>query len=137
MSSPASAAGRSAATTGSIPGWSTRSGPTTPATARSPSTTEAETPGQTQERAAHALRSRSVAKPKSPPDPPKVLNQIEAIKLLKAHGWEQGKGGRHQVKMTKDGRIVTLPQAHGNDYGAGLRGAILEQAGLAPRPQRE
>lgn len=61
----------------------------------------------------------------------KTLSQKSAIKLLKKHGWKQETGGKHQVKMTKAGeRPITLPQHHGRDYPAGLRSAILKQAGL-------
>jgi hypothetical protein len=28
-----------------------------------------------------------------------TLNQKKAIKLLGEHGWTQGRGGKHQVKM--------------------------------------
>lgn len=62
---------------------------------------------------------------------PKVLNQRAAIALLKSHGWEQAQGGKHQVKMEKEGhRPITLPQHKGRDYPPGLRDAILKQAGL-------
>jgi predicted RNA binding protein YcfA (HicA-like mRNA interferase family) len=62
--------------------------------------------------------------------PPKTLNQRQAIKLLKEHGWIQTTGGKH-VKMTKQGRRpVTLPRNKGRDYSRGLRRAILRQAGL-------
>lgn len=54
-----------------------------------------------------------------------------ADKLLKAHGWSQARGGKHQVKMTKPGnRPITLPQHKGRDYPPGLARAILKQAGL-------
>lgn len=51
-------------------------------------------------------------------------------KLLEEQGWEAGRGGKHQVKMTKPGmRPITLPQ-HAKDYPVGLTRAILKQAGL-------
>jgi predicted RNA binding protein YcfA (HicA-like mRNA interferase family) len=59
------------------------------------------------------------------------LNQRTAIMLLKDHGWEQQRGGKHSVKMTRAGdRPVTLPQHSGRDYGPGLTAAVLKQAGL-------
>lgn len=62
---------------------------------------------------------------------PKVLCQKSAIKLLKSHGWRQTLGGKHNVKMEKDGcRPVVLPMHKGRDYSPGLRAAILQQAGL-------
>jgi len=52
-------------------------------------------------------------------------------KLLKENGWTQARGGKHQVKMTKEGcRPITLPQHKGRDYQPGLARAILKQAGL-------
>jgi predicted RNA binding protein YcfA (HicA-like mRNA interferase family) len=62
---------------------------------------------------------------------PKTLNQREAIKLLKANGWVQTIGGRHNVKMEKPGhRPVTLPQHQGRDYGTNLRSLIMKKAGI-------
>lgn len=60
-----------------------------------------------------------------------TLSQKKAIKLLKEHGWTQARGGKHQVKMTKEGcRPITLPQHKNRDYPPGLALAILKQAGL-------
>ncbi len=60
-----------------------------------------------------------------------ALSQKKAIKLLKENGWTQARGGKHQVKMTKEGcRPITLPQHKGRDYQPGLTSAILKQAGL-------
>jgi len=60
-----------------------------------------------------------------------TLSQKKAIKLLKENGWTQARGGKHQVKMMKQGcRPITLPQHKGRDYPAGLARAILRQAGL-------
>jgi predicted RNA binding protein YcfA (HicA-like mRNA interferase family) len=59
------------------------------------------------------------------------LNQKEAISLLTRHGWEQKRGGRHVVKMTKAGhRPITLPMHKRRDYSPGLTASILRQAGL-------
>jgi predicted RNA binding protein YcfA (HicA-like mRNA interferase family) len=60
-----------------------------------------------------------------------TLNQKKAIKLLREHGWRMTHGGKHQVKMMKQGcRPITLPQHKGRDYPTGLAQAILRQAGL-------
>lgn len=62
---------------------------------------------------------------------PKLLSQRTAIALLRDNGWTQEVGGKHQVKMTKDGeRPITLPQHKGQEYARGLTRAILKQAGL-------
>lgn len=69
---------------------------------------------------------------------PKVLSQTSAIRLLKANGWTVDTGGKHQVKMTKDGeRPITLPMHKGRDYAPGLRVAILRQAGLTTEEGRQ
>jgi predicted RNA binding protein YcfA (HicA-like mRNA interferase family) len=60
-----------------------------------------------------------------------TLNQKTAIRLLEDNGWTRTKGGKHQVKMVKDGtRPITLPTHRGHDYSRGLTAAILKQAGL-------
>lgn len=60
-----------------------------------------------------------------------TLNQKKAIKLLKENGWKQARGGKHQVKMTKQGhRPITLPQHKGRDYQPSLASAIRKQARL-------
>lgn len=61
-----------------------------------------------------------------------VLNQKDAIKLLEKHGWERTIGGKHNVKMVKNGasRPITLPMHKRRDYPKGLASAILKQAGL-------
>ena len=60
-----------------------------------------------------------------------TLNQKKAIKLLKENGWKQARGGKHQVKVTKEGhRPITLPQHKGRDHQSGLTSTILKQAGL-------
>ena len=63
---------------------------------------------------------------------PRLLNQKRAVSLLAKHGWSEGRGGKHVVKMTKPGhRPITLPHHHGEDYPRGLTAAILKQAGLS------
>lgn len=60
-----------------------------------------------------------------------VINQKSAIKLLKEHGWTQGAGGKHSVKMCKEKcRPITLPKHKGRDYSKGLAASILREAGL-------
>jgi predicted RNA binding protein YcfA (HicA-like mRNA interferase family) len=55
----------------------------------------------------------------------------EGDQALKENGWTQARGGKHQVKMTKEGcRPITLPQHKGRDYPTGLARAILKRAGL-------
>ena len=62
---------------------------------------------------------------------PRVLNQQKAKKLLEDHGRIETIGGKHAVKMEKEGcRPITLPMHHGEDYSASLTSAILRQAGL-------
>jgi predicted RNA binding protein YcfA (HicA-like mRNA interferase family) len=61
----------------------------------------------------------------------KLLNQKKAIKLLKTHGWEQSVGGKHSVKMVKEGsRPITLPMCKGEDYSRSLTSRILDLAGI-------
>ncbi|MDQ2630728.1 MAG: type II toxin-antitoxin system HicA family toxin [Actinomycetota bacterium] len=61
----------------------------------------------------------------------KTLNQKSAIRLLEDNGWDRATGGKHQVKMTKEGRRpITLPAHRGGDYSRGLTAAILKPAGL-------
>jgi predicted RNA binding protein YcfA (HicA-like mRNA interferase family) len=63
----------------------------------------------------------------------RVMNQKDWIKLLKAEGWLQETGGKHQVKMVKAGhRPITLPANKRRDYPAGLTRAIFRQAGIDP-----
>ncbi|HVA60029.1 MAG TPA: type II toxin-antitoxin system HicA family toxin [Mycobacteriales bacterium] len=62
---------------------------------------------------------------------PRTLCQTSAQHLLEENGWTRSLGGKHNVKMTKEGkRPITLPHHRGQDYGQGLRDAILTQAGL-------
>lgn len=50
---------------------------------------------------------------------------------MRGHGWSTERGGKHVVKMTKDGqRPITLPRHKGADYSASLTNAILKAAGL-------
>jgi predicted RNA binding protein YcfA (HicA-like mRNA interferase family) len=60
----------------------------------------------------------------------KRYTQKQLIKLLKEQGWEQSTGGKHQVKMTREGhRPVTIPEFKGETLPVGLSQAILKQAG--------
>jgi hypothetical protein len=69
---------------------------------------------------------------------PKTLNQREAIKLMVAHGWSQETGGKHNVKMVKDGEpCFALPSNHRRDYPRGLRDAILLAAGITGTPTED
>ncbi len=62
-------------------------------------------------------------------DIPKIINQKDAQKLLEAHGWAKTEGGKHNVKMEKNGhRPVTLPMHKGQDYSKSLTRDILKQA---------
>lgn len=62
---------------------------------------------------------------------PTLLNQKSARKLLEEHGWICTRGGKHNIKMEKEGhRPITLPRHRGQDYGKGLSAAIRKQAGL-------
>ena len=61
----------------------------------------------------------------------KRYTQKTLIKMLKEHGWEQSVGGKHQVKMTREGqRPVTIPEFKGETLPIGLSQAILKQAGI-------
>lgn len=63
--------------------------------------------------------------------PPKTLTQRIARSLLEANGWVCTIGGKHNVKMVKEGcRPITLPQHNNQVYPKGLADAILKQAGL-------
>ncbi len=57
--------------------------------------------------------------------------QEELIRKLREHGWEQSVGGKHQVKMIREGeRPVTIPEFKGGTLPIGLSHAILKQAGI-------
>lgn len=43
----------------------------------------------------------------------KLLNQKTAAKLLGEHGWTEGVGGKHNVKMTKPGHRPITAEAQG------------------------
>jgi len=63
-----------------------------------------------------------------------LLNQKTAVKLLEEHGWTEGVGGKHNVKMTKPGqRPITLPKHKGQDYSKSLTRAILRQPSIDPK----
>jgi predicted RNA binding protein YcfA (HicA-like mRNA interferase family) len=65
------------------------------------------------------------------PGLPTTLDQKSARKLLEANGWTRTKGGKHVIKMEKDGeRPITLPKHRGQTYSKDLTRAILKQAGL-------
>jgi len=60
-----------------------------------------------------------------------LLSQKTARKLLEQNGWTCTVGGKHNVKMEKEGaRPITLPHHKGQMYGKGLSAAIRKQAGL-------
>jgi predicted RNA binding protein YcfA (HicA-like mRNA interferase family) len=57
--------------------------------------------------------------------------QKEWIKRLEAEGWTRSTGGKHQVKMTKDGnRPITLPEHKRRAYSKRLEAELRRQAGL-------
>ena len=58
-----------------------------------------------------------------------LLDQKSARSLLEKQGWVMTRGGKHSVKMEKDGRRpITLPMHGGRTYGKGLSAAIRKQA---------
>lgn len=66
------------------------------------------------------------------PRAPRVLSQSVAQAWLESRGWTMERGGKHSVKMVKQGcRPITLPMHKGEDYGKQLRGAIVRQAECA------
>ena len=57
--------------------------------------------------------------------------RVTHVSSLEEHGWVRTKGGKHNVKMEKDGhRPITLPMHKRQDYSASLTRAILKQAGI-------
>ena len=61
----------------------------------------------------------------------KRYTQKALSKMLREHGWEQSIGGKHQVKMIREGqRPVTIPEFKGETLPVGLSQAILKQAGI-------
>lgn len=64
-------------------------------------------------------------------DIPKTTTQAQMRKLLEANGWRRTKGGKHSVKMEKDGhRPITLPRHRSQNYSKDLTRSILKQAGI-------
>lgn len=52
-------------------------------------------------------------------------------KRLEAEGWREKTGGKHVVKMVKEGeRPITIPMLKGETLPIGLTQAILKQAGI-------
>ena len=59
------------------------------------------------------------------------MNQRQAQALLEEVGYVRTIGGKHAVKMEKQGRRpITLPRHRGSDYSPSLTASILKQAGL-------
>jgi hypothetical protein len=57
--------------------------------------------------------------------------QREWIKRLQVEGWTLGRGGKHQVKMTKSGmRPITLPDNKRRSYSKGFEAQLRREAGL-------
>jgi hypothetical protein len=68
---------------------------------------------------------------KKKPELPRTMTQRMAQSLLEANGWKRTLGGKHVVKMEKEGRRpITLPSCNGAAYSVGLTSRILTQAGL-------
>lgn len=62
---------------------------------------------------------------------PKTMTQREAQALLESNGWKRTLGGKHVVKMEKEGcRPITLPSCNGEQYSVGLTSGIQKSAGL-------
>lgn len=62
---------------------------------------------------------------------PKTMTQREAESLLTENGWKRTQGGKHVVKMEKEGhRPITLPKCSGGAYSVDLTRRILREAGL-------
>jgi predicted RNA binding protein YcfA (HicA-like mRNA interferase family) len=60
------------------------------------------------------------------------MNHKQWRKLLERYGWTCEAGGKHGVKMVKEGqRPITLPAHKGRTYHVGLHEAIRKQAGLS------
>jgi hypothetical protein len=65
------------------------------------------------------------------PDVPKLINQKSGRKLLEKAGYIKTEGGKHSVKMEKEGKPpITLPKHRGQDYSKDLSRAIMRQAGI-------
>ena len=62
---------------------------------------------------------------------PRTASQREMQSLLEQNGWKRTLGGKHNVKMEKEGhRPITLPHCRGGQYSRDLTDRILKQAGL-------
>lgn len=60
--------------------------------------------------------------------------QVQWIKLLREAGWRQEAGGKHQVKMTKQGRRpVTLPDNHRRAYSKGFEAQLRREVRFESR----
>jgi hypothetical protein len=58
-------------------------------------------------------------------------NQKQWIKRLEREGWMFGRGGNHQVKMTKSGhRPITLPENKRRVYTKRFEAQLRREAGL-------
>lgn len=58
--------------------------------------------------------------------------QAQWIKLLRDDGWKQETGGKHQVKMTRQGRRpITLPDNHRRTYSKGFEAQLRREARLS------
>lgn len=59
------------------------------------------------------------------------MTQREAESLLTENGWKRTQGGKHVVKMEKEGwPPIILPDCGRQSYSVGLTQSILKQAGL-------
>jgi predicted RNA binding protein YcfA (HicA-like mRNA interferase family) len=57
-----------------------------------------------------------------------VARPAKPRRLLEQNGWRMTRGGKHVVKMEKNGfRPITLPRHRGETYGRGLTSAILNR----------
>jgi predicted RNA binding protein YcfA (HicA-like mRNA interferase family) len=59
--------------------------------------------------------------------------QKEWIKRLQREGWTLERGGKHQVKMTKSGRSVTLPEHKRRAYSKGFEAQLRRETGSQDR----
>jgi hypothetical protein len=63
------------------------------------------------------------------------MTQTQWMGLLRSDGWRREAGGKHQVKMTKQGmRPVTLPDNHRRAYSKGFEAQLRRETGLDRRP---
>jgi hypothetical protein len=59
---------------------------------------------------------------------------VQWIKLMREAGWRQEAGGKHQVKMTRQGRRpVTLPDNHRRAYSKGFEAQLRREVRLVAR----